>query len=188
MNAGFSELKPRGQYIISSYQDNASDSPHIGQIRVSFEYDRCGSATVIAQQIATDKEDFSFQKWNPIKWNLTDKDSEKTAQPEEEDDHAVVECTTMACCYVCVAVNSCFKYHYDEDVDYVSDGIKTSKQFFDSRSNELNCQSWIYRFIGVFLVTFSLFLLSTPYIQVLSGSVPLISILLNSSNAAWLTA
>ena len=93
----------------------------------------------------------------------------------------------MACCYVCIAVNSCFKYHYDEDVDYVSDGIKTSKQFFDSRSNELNCQSWIYRFLGTFLIAFSLFLLSTPYIEVLKGSVPLISIMLGSTNAAWLT-
>ena len=188
MNAGFGELKPRGHHIVSSYQDNANDQPHIGQIRVSFEYDRCGSATVIAQQISTDKEDFTFQKWNPNKWSLTDKDSEKTAQPEEEDDHAVAECTTMACCFVCISVNSCFKYHYDENVDFVSDGIKTPKQYFDSRSNELNCKSWIYRFLGAFVVAFSLFLLSTPYIEVLKGSVPLISIMLDSSSVAWLTA
>lgn len=56
LNSGFSELVPKGHYIVSSYQNNLNDIAHIGQIRVSFEYDRCGPATVIAQQIINKQE------------------------------------------------------------------------------------------------------------------------------------
>ena len=53
---GFGAFKPQGQYLISSAQDDRG-LPHIGQIRVSFEYDRCSEATVIAQMVPNDKLD-----------------------------------------------------------------------------------------------------------------------------------
>ena len=37
----------------------------IGTMRVHFEYDICGPATVIAQQVLDDKGKITFRKWNP---------------------------------------------------------------------------------------------------------------------------
>ena len=36
------------------------DEPHIGQLRISFEYDICSDVTILAQQISDDKHEFTF--------------------------------------------------------------------------------------------------------------------------------
>ena len=62
---GYGPFKPQGQYLISSSQDDRG-LPQVGQIRVSFEYDRCSDATIIAQMIPDDKlEEQTFRKWIP---------------------------------------------------------------------------------------------------------------------------
>ena len=48
MLAGFSELKPKGQYLVCSATNSSSEAPHIGQLRISFEFDKCAAATVVA--------------------------------------------------------------------------------------------------------------------------------------------
>ena len=54
IKAGWSEFKIGGHYLTSSIKNNDieqnsnSDKPHLGQIRVFFEYDKCGPATVVA--------------------------------------------------------------------------------------------------------------------------------------------
>lgn len=65
MSSGFSELKPQGRYLISDYGNRDDGNPHIGQIRISFEYDKCGPCTVVAQQVASKQNDFSLRRWNP---------------------------------------------------------------------------------------------------------------------------
>lgn len=47
-NASFAPFEARGIYLVSSTSDNSEKAPHIGQYRVTFEYDLCGPATIIA--------------------------------------------------------------------------------------------------------------------------------------------
>ena len=66
MHLGFSEFQPKGHYLIASENKNEIDSLHVGKIRVSFEYDRCGPATIIAKQITRtcgDRPEFTFKCW-----------------------------------------------------------------------------------------------------------------------------
>ena len=57
VSAGYSKLQTKGPYLVSDYCKNkeindvnaGEDSQHVGQIRVSFMYDSCGPATVIAR-------------------------------------------------------------------------------------------------------------------------------------------
>ena len=39
-------------------------NPQVGTIRVFFEYDICGPATVIAQQVCDDKGKITLRRWN----------------------------------------------------------------------------------------------------------------------------
>lgn len=48
MAAGFTNLKPKGNFLIANSDKKAGERPHIGQIKISFEYDRCSKATVVA--------------------------------------------------------------------------------------------------------------------------------------------
>jgi len=48
-SAGFGELKPKGQFLVSARGDCTSEAPHVGQIRISFEYHMCGPCTIVAQ-------------------------------------------------------------------------------------------------------------------------------------------
>ena len=38
-------------------------------MRVSFQFDSCAEATIIAQQVIGVKDEFTFRKWNPFKLN-----------------------------------------------------------------------------------------------------------------------
>ena len=47
--SGFQTFDARGAFLVSSTVDNLNTAPHIGQYRVSFSFDSCGPATIIAQ-------------------------------------------------------------------------------------------------------------------------------------------
>ena len=46
---GFGAFKPKGKFLVSSAVEENSNIAHIGQVRVSFQYDRCAEATIVAQ-------------------------------------------------------------------------------------------------------------------------------------------
>mmetsp|Transcript_20677 Transcript_20677/g.27905 ORF Transcript_20677/g.27905 Transcript_20677/m.27905 type:complete len:115 (-) Transcript_20677:772-1116(-) len=64
---GFAPFRPQGAYLISSTSDNSLEESHIGQYRVTFEYDTCGSTTIISQQVVNEEGQTTFRKWNPDK-------------------------------------------------------------------------------------------------------------------------
>ena len=72
---GYTAFKTNGQYLLSSASVNGDKpkkkmsresikNPQIGTIRVFFEYDICGPATVIAQQVTDDKGKVTFRRWD----------------------------------------------------------------------------------------------------------------------------
>lgn len=46
--SGFSNLVLRGAYFVASTDDNDNAAPHIGQYRIKFHYNTCGTATIMA--------------------------------------------------------------------------------------------------------------------------------------------
>ena len=69
IKAGFSPFKPQGTHLVSQAQLKATEDllgdfrAQIGQVRVSFEYDKCGSATVMAEQCYSFNDSFTFCEW-----------------------------------------------------------------------------------------------------------------------------
>ena len=104
----------RGAYFIASTDDNDTVAPHIGQYRVKFHYNQCGTATIIAQQIEDNENNMTFRKWNPEKLtvpygNSTDADADTT-------------CGSPLCCYICMCVNCLMNVMFEEVVDVARDG------------------------------------------------------------------
>ena len=70
MTRGFGPLKAYNRkYLMASAPNHPTiedtsnkkrDEPHIGQLRISFEYDTCSDVTILAQQISDDKHEFTF--------------------------------------------------------------------------------------------------------------------------------
>lgn len=53
--AGFSQFEKRDNYFYSTTKDGGDLSDeHIGQYRVKFHFNQCGTATIMAQQIQDD--------------------------------------------------------------------------------------------------------------------------------------
>ena len=46
---GFTQFTKRGNYFVASTDDGDEEAPHIGQYRVKFHYNQCGTATIMAQ-------------------------------------------------------------------------------------------------------------------------------------------
>ena len=113
IQGGYAEFQCRGNYLISSNKDNSMTGEHVGQMRVSFENDKCGTTTVIAQQMQDNDEVFTFRKWNP----------DKTEVPygESTDAEGDATCTNPCCCYICLCVNCLFNTLFEETVDYAAD-------------------------------------------------------------------
>ena len=64
INHKFSGFTLRGADFFASTIDNSVIEPHIGQLRVRFRYNQCGPATVIAQQIKDEEEQYTLRKWD----------------------------------------------------------------------------------------------------------------------------
>jgi len=123
-NCGFSEFQVRGNYLVASTSDNSLVGEHVGQYRVCFEYDTCGTTTIIAQQMQDDEEVFTFRKWNPDKINVPMSES-----TDAEGDSAL--CSNPMCCYICMCVNCLFNTMFEEVVDHATDSQVTSEYYFD---------------------------------------------------------
>ena len=45
---GYAEFQIRGDFLVSSNEDNNLVGEHVGQMRICFEYEECGNTTIIA--------------------------------------------------------------------------------------------------------------------------------------------
>ena len=93
-------------------------------MRVSFQYDRCSEATIIAQQIKGEKEEFTFRKWNPDKLNMAV--NQKTDPESEESSFG-----GFLCCYICMCVNGWMSIAFEEVVNHAADGSQKAEAYFD---------------------------------------------------------
>lgn len=117
INNGFGAFKPKGNYLVAAAMPDAHDAPHVGQLRVSFQFDRCSEATIIAQQFVNDKDETTFRKWNPEKLNA----------PKGESTYGDAENANCGICYcICMLVNGCFNVMFEEVIDHAKDGTQTS--------------------------------------------------------------
>ena len=122
---GFAPFEVRGVYLVSSTSNNSDKAPHVGQYRVTFEYDTCGPVTVIAQQVQNELGHHTFRKWNPEKINvpygqMTDADNNSTKG-------------SLMCCYICLCVDKMCDTIFEEVVDCALDTKMTSETYFDNR-------------------------------------------------------
>jgi hypothetical protein len=180
-SAGFSDFEIRGKYLIASTDDNSLVGEHIGQYRVSFSYDTCGTTTVIAQQMQDDEECYTFRKWNPEKINVPFHES--TAA--EGDD----TCGNPICCYICMCVNCCFSVMFEETVDMARDGTETKESYFDSQKELVEKLNKVFRPMGIVACIAGFYMLFAPIIKLLAY-IPLVGWLLSSivSLAAFIFA
>ena len=166
----YGPLKPKGAFLVSSMNSEVNkDLPHIGQIRVSFDYDKCSNATVISKQVSTSKADFTFAKWFP---ETRSQAPEKTGGDDFEDDSV---CTGWFCCYPYKLVDKYFTAeNFEESVDYVKDGLRTPDQFFSNQEGTLTFKTWSFRFLGLLLGCIGLYLNIVPLALAMKPSVPLL--------------
>ena len=66
-DCGFEPFVLKDGYFYSSVQKGQLQTPHLGQYRVKVTYSKCGTASVIAQQIKDHDGNWTFRKWNPVK-------------------------------------------------------------------------------------------------------------------------
>lgn len=168
-NGGFAEFQIRGYYLVSSASDNSQVGEHIGQMRVSFEYAKCGVTTLIAQQVQDNDEVFTFRKWNPDKLEV----------PYGEDTSAEDDttCSNPICCYICLCVNCCFNAMFEEVVDHTTDTNESASHFFDSQKKSIETAGKVFRPLGIAGSVFGWYCLFAPIIALLKW-IPLVGWLL----------
>ena len=100
---GYTAFKTHGQYLVSHCGDRIKKplkevmkSPSIGMMRVYFEYDPCGPATVIAQQVQDDKGKFTFRKWSPFS-DYSDILNEKKDELDQQSETGFLSRTLFGC-------------------------------------------------------------------------------------------
>ena len=134
-----------------------------------FEYDTCGAATIIGQQIQNDEGQTTFRKWNPEKIRVpygqsTDADNSSTS--------------CLACCYICWCIDKCFSTVLEEVVDCAVDVKKSANEWFDEQKDMIATAAKIIRPLGVFLTCLGFYFLFAPIIATLSW-IPLVGWLLS---------
>jgi hypothetical protein len=168
-DAGFSAFQCRGNYLVASTDDNGNVGEHVGQYRVCFSYDTCGTTTVMAQQIQDDEEVFTFRKWNPEKLNVplhesTDADGDET-------------CGNPLCCYICMCVNCIFNTAFEEVVDSAVDYQNTAAAYFEAQKAVVSTAAKCFRPLGIVLTIWGNYMLFAPVIKLLKW-IPLVGWLL----------
>lgn len=153
----FANFELRDGYLYSSTSAN-DESQHIGQYRVKFHYNQCGTATVMAQQIQDNEDGFTFRKWNPEKRNV-----EYGQSTDAEMDSTW---GSPLCCYICLCVNCCMGALFEEVVDVARDGQLSSSVYFEEQDNMVDNMKYI-RPLGIFLCIFGHYLLFSPIIKLL---------------------
>lgn len=170
-SGGFSEFQIRGNYLVSSSVDNSEVGEHVGQMRVSFEHEKCGFTTVIAQQMQDNDEIFTFRKWNPDKLNVP------YGESTSADGDAT--CTNPCCCYICLCVNCLFDTMFEETVDHASDFTESAASYFEAQKKSVKSAGKLFRPLGIVANIFGWFFLFSPIIALLKW-IPLVGWLLGS--------
>jgi len=101
-------------------QDSEGDTVHIGQIRVSFAYDRCSDATIVAKQCYSEQKNQLEMTFKP--YGVTKSKNKKLENVEED---SIQSCFSLACCFLCVCVNGFFKTTVEDVIDHAADGAQT---------------------------------------------------------------
>ena len=113
---GFSPFVPSGNYLYASTKPDAPEEQHIGQYRVSFEYDLCGPATVMAQQVADYDELTTFRPWNP----------EKLFVPFDQSTRDEISFDSILC-FFCCGVDAILSRIFQQVMDFAEDSTKTAE-------------------------------------------------------------
>ena len=166
---GFAPFEARGDYLVSSTRNNSDKAPHVGQYRVTFEYDTCGPVTIIAQQVQDEDGNHTFRKWNPEKINVP------YGQTTDVDSNFTSACPL--CCYTCMAVDWMCNTFFEEVVFCAEDTIQTSETYFDNQDKKIVTAARCVRPLGIILSIFGWFCLFIPVIKLLSW-IPLVGWLL----------
>ena len=172
--SGFSQLIMRGNYFVSSTDDNDEVGEHVGQYRIKFHYNTCGAATIMAQQVMDNEDVHTFRKWNP----------EKKMVPygQSTDADADTTCGNPCCCYICMCVNCLFNAVWEEVVDVARDGKLVAEQYFTEQEQNLGSSTSCLRISGIVLCIFGHYCLFAPIINLLN-MIPFVGWLLS-----WIVA
>jgi len=174
------------------------DSVHIGQMRVSFEYERCGKATVISQQISLDKHNFSFRKWQsgsiakPLQRQPSSEDLESLSKSQHSCESAEEEHSTelgtkstvhwlfslLCCCLVSESLYNYFAISIDETVDYVGEVSLSKEKYFESKSKTNAFLVNTFRFWCFVLNVLGILLTTVPFLGTGLKGMPLVKALL----------
>lgn len=179
---GYGPFTPKGHFLESSTLQEKHDSSNIGHIRVSFQYDRCADATILAQQIREEKSNLmTFRPWDPTKKQKMEILEAKEGNFDDEEDEPTC-CYSCFCCYICMCVSGCFKLIGEEVIDHAADGMKTAPQYFIDQEKILSFTTDFIRFLGVGMCIGGFYLLFTPLILLLKW-IPLLGAFLGGAAA-----
>jgi len=110
--------------LIASTEDNSRLSEHVGMYRVSFTYDPCGKATIMAQQMQDAEMRITFRKWNPDKIDVPFKESTDVDLEDET-------CANPLVCYLGTLLSRLFfKIDFEETIDVAVDTEQTMQSYF----------------------------------------------------------
>lgn len=167
---GFAPFQQRGVFLVSSAsQQNFDDAPHVGQYRVTFEYDTCGPVTIIAQQVMNEEGQNTFRKWNPEKIRVP------YGQSTDADSGASYG--NPLCCYICMCVDCMCSAAFEEVVDEAVDTKMTATSYFEGQETKIAMAARYIRPLGILMTIFGFFLLFSPVIALLKW-IPLVGWLL----------
>jgi len=149
--SGFGPLQAKSPYLMSSYGDNSNDWSHIGQIRICFEYDKCGPATVIAQQVSSQKFSFALRTWDP---QLMTPAETKAIDCSDSDVDDTNFCSTFSvCCCLCSFISRQLMPEFETKLQFVRDGHLTSDEFFGERRRKLFWRTVLFEAVGALAST-----------------------------------
>ena len=181
IEAGYSVFKPKGKYLFAAA--SASENPdvtHIGQMRVSFEFNRCFEATIIAQQVHTKSRPHTFRAWDPENL-MVPAGEEENIEPQLEETNS--QCDSL-CCFSRLLPSK----NFSRKIDFVSDQIINASDYFDEQETSQYRHTHLMRFVGLALAFAAAFLLLTPTLG-MTKWIPFVRFLLmKTGSLAVLTA
>lgn len=141
--AGFSPFKPRGTYLVSQLEEGQATGDllgdfraQIGQVRVSFEYDKCGTATVMAEQCYSLNGSFSFSEWTGhAKSDELTRDADGKRQ--QIDEESIFSGGLFCICFACICLGNYFDDSGTQDViNHTEEGERSKEEFFAEKESK----------------------------------------------------
>ena len=143
---------------------------HVGQYRIKFHYCPCSNATIMAQQVQDNEEQYTFRKWNPQKKNVP--------YGQSTDGEADSTCGNPILCWICLLVNCIFNAMFEEVVDVARDGKLPQDAYFEEQKSLLGGSATCFRWLGIILCIVGHYMLFQPIISLL-GMIPFVGWLLS---------